>query len=132
MSRITINRLHQLSHKRAREVAEDLARDLQDKFNLRYQWKGDRLAFTRPGVEGHMKVGDAELELYVELGLLLAAWKTSIEKEIHKHLDDILLAEATVPAKTEKGGRTTAVASARKSGARASSTAAKSTKTRKA
>ncbi len=132
MSRITISRLHQLSHKRAREVAEDLARDLQEKFNLRYEWKGDRLAFTRPGVNGHMNVGDAELELYVELGLLLGAWKTSIEKEIHKHLDDILVAEASPPAKGGKAGRKTAIASADKAATRKTAGGVKSPKTKKA
>jgi putative polyhydroxyalkanoate system protein len=93
MSKITIHRPHHLSHKKAKEVAESLALDLQEKFSLRYAWVGDHLEFNRPGVTGRLRVGPGELEMHVELGFLLAAFRQKIEAEIHRELDELLKKE---------------------------------------
>lgn len=90
MAKIAIHRPHKLPHKKAREAAETIAKDLKAKFSLDYAWDGDDLSFSRPGVNGEMHVGSKELKLDVELGFLLSALKPAIEREINSQLDLVL------------------------------------------
>lgn len=87
---ISIAKKHALPHKRAKDVAEQVAKDLQQRFELDYSWKGDDVDFARPGVTGRMHVGKDAISLDVKLGLLLSPLKPAIEREIHAALDKLL------------------------------------------
>ena len=90
MATIKIARKHSLSHKKARDVAEKIAKDLHKRFDLAYEWDGDHIDFERPGVTGRMHVGRDRIKLEVQLGLLLGMLKPTIEKEIDAQLDRLL------------------------------------------
>jgi putative polyhydroxyalkanoate system protein len=90
MATIKIARKHSLSHKKARDVAEKIAKDLHKRFDLAYEWDGDHIDFERPGVTGRMHVGRDRIKLEVQLGLLLGMLKPTIEKEIDAQLDKLL------------------------------------------
>ena len=90
MSAISIERRHGLSHKKALEAADKIARDLQARFQLEYGWIGDHVHFQRPGISGRMHVGKDSLTLDVKLGILLMALKPAIEREIRLQLDKLL------------------------------------------
>jgi putative polyhydroxyalkanoate system protein len=90
MASISITRKHALSHKRAKEVAEKIAKDLNKRFDLDYEWEGDHVNFARPGVTGRMLVGKDRIKLDVQLGFLLAMLKPAIEKEITAQLDKLI------------------------------------------
>jgi putative polyhydroxyalkanoate system protein len=94
MPSISIVRTHALSHKKARDAAERIARDLEKRFELAYRWDGDEVAFERPGVTGRMHVGKDRLTLDVKLGFLLTPIKPAIEREIHAQLDKLFAAPA--------------------------------------
>jgi putative polyhydroxyalkanoate system protein len=87
MSTISIKRRHKLDHAKARAAAEAIARDLNDRFDLEYEWSGDHIEFERPGLSGSLHVGKSNVRLDVELSFLLYALKGPIEREIHKKLD---------------------------------------------
>ena len=87
MPSISIARPHALSHRKARDLAGRLAKDLEKRFNLAWSWDGDDVRFERPGLSGRMHVGKETITLDVRLGLLLAALKPAIEREIHAELD---------------------------------------------
>jgi putative polyhydroxyalkanoate system protein len=67
-----------------------VAAHLQERFDLGYAWNGDVLEFSRPGVTGQMVVGPSDITLDVKLGFMLSMFAPSIEREIHKNLDDVL------------------------------------------
>jgi putative polyhydroxyalkanoate system protein len=90
MATISIARKHKLSHKRAKDVAEKIAKDLEQRFDLDYEWEGDHVNFARPGVTGRMLVGRDKIKLEVQLGFLLAMLKPAIEKEITSQLDQLI------------------------------------------
>ena len=90
MSTISITRKHSLSHKKARDVAEKIAKDLNKRFDLEYEWDGEHIDFERPGVTGRIHVGRERIKLDVQLGLLLGMLKPAIEREIHVQLDKLL------------------------------------------
>jgi putative polyhydroxyalkanoate system protein len=87
MATIRIEREHGLTHAKARNAADKLARDLQKRFALDYAWDGDEVRFERPGVSGRMVVGRKAIALDVTLGFLMSALKPVIEREIHAELD---------------------------------------------
>ena len=89
MPSISIARAHSLPHKKARDAADRIARDLHKRFGLAYEWEGDHVVFERPGVSGRMLVGKDRVSLDVQLGLLLTPLKSSIEREIHAQLDKL-------------------------------------------
>ena len=102
MARIAIEKTHHMSHKKAKEVAEKIAQDLNDRFDLTYAWEGDHIAFERPGVHGTMHVAHDTIELNASLGFLLTALKPAIEREIHAQLDKLLAASPGATARTAK------------------------------
>ena len=50
----------------------------------------DRIAFTRSGVSGELRVAADRFELDAALGFLLGAFKDQIEREVSKNLDELL------------------------------------------
>jgi putative polyhydroxyalkanoate system protein len=90
MSSISIVRKHTLTRKKARAVAEKIAKDLKKRFDLAYEWDGDHLDFERPGVSGRMLVDQDRIALDVSLGWLLSPLKATFEREITAQLDKLI------------------------------------------
>lgn len=90
MATISIARKHSLTQKKAKAAAEKIAKDLEKRFDLDYEWSGDRIEFERPGVTGHLAVGKDRIALEVSLGWLLTPLKPAIEREITAQLDKLL------------------------------------------
>jgi putative polyhydroxyalkanoate system protein len=98
MSEIHVRRVHGMTHKKARDAAEKVAKRLQDEFDLEWRWDEDDLRFERAGVNGHLHVGPKEISLTAKLGFMLGLVKPRIEAEIHKTLDDVFRSHK--PART--------------------------------
>jgi len=90
MSRIDIRRPHQRSRQDVREAVDRLACSLGGQFGVCHRWDGDTLAFERSGVRGRITVGDRDVHVSAELGLLMGAMKPLIEREIERYLDQHL------------------------------------------
>lgn len=90
MATIIVRRPHKLQHNEARAAAETVAAHLRERFDLAYAWAGDVLKFQRPGVSGEMQVGPSEIVLSAHLGFMLSLLAPTIEREIHKNLDEVL------------------------------------------
>lgn len=89
MSKIDIKRSHNLDHEHARRAAEALAQDLSSQFDVHYEWDGDVMRFRRSGVKGQLDVTPDTLHIRLELGLLLRPFKSRIEGEVNRQLDDL-------------------------------------------
>ncbi len=90
MPSISIAKKHTLSHKKAKDIADRIAKDLKKRFELDYAWDGDHVDFERPGISGRMRVGKNDIGLEVHLGFLLTPLKPAIEREIHAQLDSLI------------------------------------------
>ena len=86
MSTIDIHAYHQLSHEEALQAADDLSRDLAEKFSIDYGWEDEVIHFERPGVDGRILVQETELRIQANLGLMLMMLKGPIEQEIFRYL----------------------------------------------
>jgi len=99
---IRIHREHQLGLAKARKVAEQWAKDVEHDFGMECRLVegefSDTVEFTRSGVKGRLIVAADHFDLDAKLGLLLGAFRKSIESEIQNILDRLLAASAAKPA----------------------------------
>lgn len=83
-----VTRTHKLSPKKARAAAEQVALDLEKKFDLTLTWGEDGvLHFERPGVHGQLILARHEVTVEVSLGLFYLAFKAALEGKIHEYFD---------------------------------------------
>ncbi|MEO4047115.1 polyhydroxyalkanoic acid system family protein [Pseudomonas sp. CAU 1711] len=92
MSRITVERSHNLGLAAAREKAEALAERLAREYDVKYRWSGDTLEFKRSGADGRIAVAADSVRVELKLGLLLSALGGTIRREIEETLDKHLQA----------------------------------------
>ncbi|MEM1412216.1 MAG: polyhydroxyalkanoic acid system family protein [Pseudomonadota bacterium] len=86
MSKIDIHARHSMERAEAQQAADDLSRDLAEKFGIDYGWEGDTIHFERPGVQGQIDVTSDEIHIQAHLGFMLALLKTPIEDEVTRYL----------------------------------------------
>jgi len=77
-----------MSAKAARKAAEKIASQLDEEFDLAYEWDDNVLLFKRSGVSGELVVEKKEVHIRVRLGFLLMAIRPRIEAEIHRFFDE--------------------------------------------
>ena len=87
MPSIQIERKHSKTIAQAKTAVEKVARNLAEKFDVEYEWRGNTLAFTRSGVSGRIALKKGAVEVLADLSFLLGALKPSIEREIEKYLE---------------------------------------------
>lgn len=88
MSSIEIKRAHNRPLADAKASVERVAKHIAERFGVDYRWEGNTLHFTRSGVDGHIKVAAKQVLVNVQLGFLLSAIRGSVEREIHRFLDE--------------------------------------------
>lgn len=88
MSGIDIRHTHSLKPKEARKAVEELAEKLSERFEMDYRWEGDRMHFSRSGVDGFIALAAKDLHISAKLGFLLSAFRGPIESEIRRVLDE--------------------------------------------
>ncbi len=107
MADIHIHREHRLGLARAREIAWNWAEQVEQKFDMECTVlegeSSDTVSFTRSGVKGELIVTGEHFELKARLGLLLGAFRATIEAEVQKELDALLDGAARKPAARKKG-----------------------------
>jgi putative polyhydroxyalkanoate system protein len=87
MATIRIDRPHHMAKAQAKALAERLAHDFEQRFELDWRWDGDDVHFRRPGMSGQMHVGETNIVLEVRLGMLLSPLKPAIERQMNAQLD---------------------------------------------
>ncbi len=87
---IRIHRRHDLDRDQVRNEIQQLADELARKLSAQYRWQGDRLLFERSGADGHIEIGDADIDVEIRLGFLLYAFKNEIQSSIEEYLEQRL------------------------------------------
>ncbi len=109
MAELNIVREHKLGLAKARKVAFKWAEQAEDEFSMACTYTEgkhqDEVDFVRSGVKGCLRVTKDHFELHAQLGFLLGAFKGTIEAEIVKNLDALLVAPAPAKAAVEHAVR---------------------------
>jgi putative polyhydroxyalkanoate system protein len=87
MATLRITKRHHLSHKKAKDAAEQVARDLNKRFGLHHEWDGDCVNFKRAGLAGRLHVLKDQVRLDCELGLVMSMFKSALEEAVHDQFD---------------------------------------------
>ncbi|MGB3394627.1 MAG: polyhydroxyalkanoic acid system family protein [Stenotrophomonas sp.] len=90
MSSIDIHHAHSLSDEGAHAAIVEVARKLQERFEVSTRWEGQNLHFTRMGVDGAIELLPGAVRVKAELGFLLSAMKGMVESEIRRVLAEKL------------------------------------------
>jgi putative polyhydroxyalkanoate system protein len=95
MATIDVRRTHALPKDEARKRAEDLARSMQQRFDLDWRWEGDRIVFEAPrgaakGTRGSVDVGEREVRVQIDLPMLLRMLKGTVESKVTEKLNQVL------------------------------------------
>ena len=95
MADIHIHRPHRLGLAKARKVAWAWAEQVEAEFQMECTVvegeRSDTEEFTRSGVTGSLLVAADHFDLNAKLGFLLGAFSKTIEAEIEKNLDTLLV-----------------------------------------
>lgn len=115
MPDIRIQRDHELGLAKARKVAWQWAERVEQQFDMECTViegeTRDTVTFTRSGCAGELIVSADRFELEARLGLLLGAFRATIQAEIEKNLDALLAggakaakasARASTPSRKKK------------------------------
>lgn len=87
MSDIDIHHDHTKSPEQARELVQQIADKLSERFGVTCRWQHDILHFDRSGIEGQIELLPSQLHVTAALGFLFAAMKSPIEAELRRVLD---------------------------------------------
>ncbi|QOC21408.1 polyhydroxyalkanoic acid system family protein [Wenzhouxiangella sp. AB-CW3] len=85
---IDIHKPHDKTLEEAQQVADELAQDLAEKFDIEYGWDGDTIVFERFGVHGEIDVDEEAVHVRAQLNFLLTYLQPKVEAEIHRYLDE--------------------------------------------
>lgn len=88
MPSIEIKRKHDKTLAEGRKAIERVARHIAEKFDVKWGWEANTLHFQRSGVDGHIALSAKQVHVTVNLGFLLMAIRSSVEREIHRYLDE--------------------------------------------
>ncbi len=95
MATIDVRRTHALPKDEARKRAEDLAKSMQQRFDLDWHWEGDCIRFEAPrgaakGTKGSVDVGDTDVRVQIDLPFLLRMMKGTVETKVNEKLAQLL------------------------------------------
>lgn len=88
MAGFQIRRPYTMSREDLRAAAEGLASELEASHGVRARWDGDRVSIRGAGIDGRLTLGEDELLVSVELGLLASPFKHALRSEVERYLDE--------------------------------------------
>jgi len=89
MSRITIQRSHDLDKKTLRKKADSLAKSLQKQYGGNVRWEGDTAHYSYSGgIDARLTLARDSILVDVKLGVLMLMVKRVIQREIERYLDE--------------------------------------------
>lgn len=87
MATIDITRRHGLDRGGARKIVEQIGQDLIRRYGVQTRWQGDTLLVRRGGIEGRIEVGDEDVRMHAQLGVMAGMLKGTIEQEVQKQFE---------------------------------------------
>ena len=89
MAAIHVTQPYTMSHADLKKGLDELAEKLGEQYQLNCDWDSeDCMGIRRSGIDGQLTVGKQEIELTLNLGMLMSAFKGVIEREITTFIDE--------------------------------------------
>ncbi|GAB3374205.1 polyhydroxyalkanoic acid system family protein [Spongiibacter taiwanensis] len=92
MSTISVTQSHNKSVTEVRELVDSLAKKLDERYQLKSRWSGERqVELTRAGVNGTLEFDEQEVRVDIKLGLMMSAFKSVIRDEVERAMREKLV-----------------------------------------
>ncbi|MEE4108227.1 MAG: polyhydroxyalkanoic acid system family protein [Halieaceae bacterium] len=88
MAGFQLRKAHSMAKGDLRSAAERLARELENAHGVHARWEGDSVRIRGSGVDGKLTLGESEVLVSVELGLLASPFKGVLRSEVQRFLDE--------------------------------------------
>jgi len=93
MATIRIQRRYRQSSAELRQGLENFGVQFREKFDLEYQWIGQRVEFKRSGVKGFIEYDADTVSLEMKLGLMYAPFASKVRSQLEAYLDEHVTSE---------------------------------------
>lgn len=90
MSRIHIQRSHNLTVDEARAKAQEVEKKLHERYGLRTTWEGNTVHIEGKGVKGTLSLQGDQVVVDLKLGLAVRMFAKKIEESVGRSLDRAL------------------------------------------
>lgn len=91
MSTISLRQDHSKTSEELRDLIRQLAIKLEDKYQLKSSWvNDDELVVQRTGIKGRISLAPKEVRVEIKLGLMMSAFKATIQTEIARSMAEKL------------------------------------------
>ncbi|MEJ6612479.1 MAG: polyhydroxyalkanoic acid system family protein [Porticoccus sp.] len=90
MSKILIEKNHNMDELQLQDLIERLGKKLKDKFGGDYQLESNLAHYAYHGADAKISFDKSMVKVEVKLGLLMSAIRGKIELEINSYLDDYI------------------------------------------
>jgi putative polyhydroxyalkanoate system protein len=95
MATIDITRSHALPLNDAKSKAEELAKNMEQRFGIQWKWEGNTIRFDAPGgaakgTKGEVAVTDKNVRVAIDLPFMLRVMKGTIEEKVNEKLQALL------------------------------------------
>jgi len=97
MPKIQVSKTHSLPREELESKVEQYLTKLRDdklkSVGFGFAWKPDRrkIDLTGTGFKGEVTVGDQEVAIFIDLGLMLTPFKATVEDSLKRGLDKYLV-----------------------------------------
>ncbi len=89
MANIHITHNYTMPADELRAKLDELASEMTSRYQLQCSWPAeDCMKFQRSGASGEIRIDEGRLALNMKLGLMLGAFKSTIEKDIRKFVTE--------------------------------------------
>jgi putative polyhydroxyalkanoate system protein len=91
VSTISLRQSHNKTPEELRDLIRQLAIKLDDKYQLKSSWvNDDEVVVQRSGIKGRISLEPAEVRVEIKLGLMMGAFKSTIQSEIARSMAEKL------------------------------------------
>jgi putative polyhydroxyalkanoate system protein len=91
VSTISLRQSHNKSPDDMRDLIRQMAAKLEERYQLKSRWlNDDEMEVQRSGIKGRIVLGATEVKVDIKLGLMMGAFKSTIEKEIARSMAEKL------------------------------------------
>ncbi|MCB1706144.1 MAG: polyhydroxyalkanoic acid system family protein [Halioglobus sp.] len=88
MAKFRVTKPYTMEKDEIRDVAERLAKRLEEEHGVRSRWKGDCVQIEGSGISGEMTFHDGMIDISVKLGMLVSMFESVLKKEVKRYLDE--------------------------------------------
>lgn len=88
MGGFTVSRSYTLPRDEVREIAEELAHNIETQYGVRARWQGDKVSMRGNGVDGTLTIEDDVVRVQVTLGLMASMFERPLRRIVTEYLDE--------------------------------------------